>query len=80
MNTAFDNLFGPLSKNYCFLFYFFSMFGLFALIFFLLTGLFLGVSGKKDSAFYIQLFGVSLMYGIVYLQNRMFFNMCSHSL
>lgn len=80
MATAFDTLFGPLSKNYCFLFYFFSLFGLVALVFFLVTGLFLGFRSKKDGAFYIQVIGVSLMYGIVYLQNRMLFNMCSHSL
>jgi hypothetical protein len=80
MTTAFDTLFGPLSKNYCFLFYFFSLFGLIALVFFLVTGILLGVRTKKDSAFYLQILGVSIMYGIIYLQNRILFNMCSHSL
>jgi hypothetical protein len=80
MATAFDTLFGPLSKNYCFLFYFFSVFGLIALVFFLVTGFFIGIRGKKDFAFYIQIIGVSLMYGIIYLQNRILFNMCSNTM
>jgi hypothetical protein len=45
-----------------------------------LSSLFIGINGKKGSVFYLQMFSVALVYGMVYLQNRLLFNMCSHSL
>ena len=81
MNTnGADALFGPLSKTYCFYFYILSLFGLISLVLLVLSSLFIGISNKKGSIFYLQMFSVALVYGMVYLQNRLLFNMCSHSM
>lgn len=80
MASGLDTLFGPLSKNYCFYFYILSVFGLISLILLVLSSLFIGISQKKGSLFYVQMISVAVVYGMIYLQNRLLFNMCSHSL
>lgn len=80
MASGLDTLFGPLSKNYCFYFYILSVFGLISLILLVLSSLFIGISQKKGSLFYLQMISVAVVYGMIYLQNRLLFNMCSHSL
>lgn len=80
MASGLDTLFGPLSKNYCFYFYILSVFGLISLILLVLSSLFVGISQKKGSLFYLQMISVAVVYGMIYLQNRLLFNMCSHSL
>ena len=80
MASGLDTLFGPLSKNFCFYFYILSVFGLISLILLVLSSLFIGISQKKGSLFYVQMISVAVVYGMIYLQNRLLFNMCSHSL
>ena len=80
MASGLDTLFGPLSKNYCFYFYILSVFGLISLVLLVLSSLFIGISQKKGSLFYLQMISVAVVYGMIYLQNRLLFNMCSHSL
>lgn len=75
-----DVLFGPLSKNYCFYFYILSVFGLISLVLLVITSLMIGISTKKGGVFYLQMLSVAIVYGMVYLQNRLLFNMCSHSM
>ena len=80
MSNGIDSLFGPLSKTYCFYFYLLSFGGLFVLIVYTLATLFVGISKKKGPMFYLYAFSVCLVYGMFYLQNRLLYNMCSHSL
>jgi hypothetical protein len=75
-----DSLFGPLNKNYCFYFYVLSVVGLISLVLLVLTTLFIGVSSKKTGTFYLQMISVAIVYGMMYLQNRLLFNMCNNSL
>ena len=74
-----DSLFGPLNKNYCFYFYILSVFGLISLVLLVITTLFVGISNKKSGSFYIQMLSVAIIYGMMYLQNRLLFNMCNNS-
>ncbi len=80
MNTGIDSLFGPLSKSYCFYFYILSVFGMISLVLLVITTLFVGISRKKGLMFFLQAASVAIIYGMFYLQNRLLFNMCSHSL
>ena len=77
--TSLDSLFGPLNKNYCFYFYILSVFGLISLVLLVITTLFIGVSTKKTGSFYMQMLSVAVIYGMMYLQNRLLFNMCNNS-
>ena len=80
MTTGIDALFGPISKQYCFYFYILSVFGLVSLVFFVVSTLVLGLSKGKGIMFYLGAISVAVVYGMIYLQNRMLYNMCSHSL
>lgn len=80
MASGIDTLFGPLSKNYCFYFYILSVIGLISLFLLVVTSLFIGVTKKKGFVFYGSMISVAIVYGMMYLQNRLLFNMCSHSL
>ncbi len=77
--TSLDTLFGPLNKNYCFYFYILSVFGLISLVLLVITTLFVGVSTRKSGSFYMQMLSVAVIYGMMYLQNRLLFNMCNNS-
>ena len=77
--TSLDSLFGPLNKNYCFYFYILSVFGLISLVLLVITTLFIGVSTKRTGSFYMQMLSVAVIYGMMYLQNRLLFNMCNNS-
>lgn len=75
-----DSLFGPLNKNYCFYFYALGVVGLISLVLLVITTLFIGISSKRTGAFYFQMLSVAVVYGMMYLQNRLLFNMCNNSL
>lgn len=78
--TGFNSLFGPLEKKYCYYFYILSLVGIIALILWVVSFAVIAVSKKNDSRFYISSFFIAVIYGTLYLQNRLLFNMCSHSL
>lgn len=80
MTTGIDTLFGPMSKQYCLYFYILSVFGLVSLLFLVISSLVLGISKGKGITFYLGSISVAIVYGMIYLQNRMLFNMCSNSL
>jgi hypothetical protein len=80
MASVLDTLYGPLSKKYCFYFYILSVFGFISLVLLVVSSLVIGITQKKGLTFYIQMISVAVVYGMLYLQNRLLFNMCSHSL
>lgn len=79
-NSTMQNLFGPLSKQYCLYFYFLSIIFLVLALILLFSTLVIGITKRKDMSFYYySLFGI-LGYGMVYFQNRLLHTMCVGSI
>lgn len=76
MDNFIQSMFGPLSKDYCFYFYFLSMTGFFLLALLLVTSLIVGISQRKGIDFYYQILTVGIGYAIFYFQNRLLYSMC----
>ncbi len=75
-----NDLFGPLSAKYCNLFLAFSAFGAIMIFAVTFVTVFFSMNKKFDTA---QLFGVIyaiITYFIIYLQNRILYNMCNKSI
>lgn len=71
-----DQLLGPISKKYCLYFYALMVFFLFFLIMSLI-GLVFALFSKKGGLFAAMgALSVSIIYGALYLQSRLFYNMC----
>ena len=79
-NRVTDPFFGPISKDYCLLFYILALFALIACVVIVLSTIALGISGKRPLSFYLQGFLFAVMYGVVYLQNRLLLNICKKDL
>ena len=75
-DSIMDTIYGPLSQQYCVYFYYLSIIGFVLLILSLLTSLYVGVTKKKDSSFYMKMLMVSIGYGVFYFQNRLLYSMC----
>lgn len=70
-------LFAPFqNQDLCLWFYFLSVAGFVLLVFAILSGLFFGLTQKKNSSFYLSIFFVSAWYLIFYFQNRLLYSMC----
>jgi hypothetical protein len=80
MSNLTDQLFGPLSKQFCAYFYYLSIINYFVFVFLLLSMLYIGIFKRKDGAFYLQMVMTALLYGIMYFQNRLLHSMCVNSL
>ena len=74
------SLFGPLSRDYCVLFYYLSVVFLIFFFIVLLTGIYLLATKKVPIYFSWHLIWVLVIYGVFYLQNRLLYNMCSGSM
>jgi len=75
-----ETLFGPLSKKYCYYYYALALISLIGFVLYLFSGIFMGISQKKGGMYYLTVFSISLLYGIGYLNGRLLFQMCSHSM
>ena len=76
----FKSLFVPFQNHdLCLWFYFLSVIGFVFLVFAVVTGLYLGITTKKNGAFYLSLLFVSSWYLIFYFQNRLLYTMCVKS-
>lgn len=70
-------IYGPLSKQYCLWFYIFSVFGFISMCITIIATLFIGITKKKDIAFFgAGAYFVILQFAI-YFQNRLLYNMCT---
>jgi hypothetical protein len=80
MSDFMDNVFGPLSGEYCYYFYFLSIltFAIFLMV--IVGGLYTGLSTGKGLGFYASVIGGSLAYFIVYFVNRLMYSICKKSL
>lgn len=71
-----DQFLGPISKKYCLYFYALMVFFLFFLVM-SLVGFVLVVFSKKGGVFAAMgALSISFLYGAMYLQSRLFYNMC----
>jgi hypothetical protein len=75
-----DNLFGPLSSDFCLWFYFLSILGLVWFFLYVISAIYLGLIKKKGSDYWIMAVTIALGYGIIYFQNRLLHSMCAKSL
>lgn len=80
MANGFDSFFGPLSKKYCYYFYILSLIGFLLATFLAFFGLIVGVTKRKGITFYVALATSIITPALFYLQNRLLYNMCSHSI
>jgi hypothetical protein len=80
INNINTTLFGPLGKQYCFYFYLISVFLFVVLVIYVFSGIFIGITQKKGGQYYLGMIVISTIYAMGYLQNRLLFQMCSHSL
>lgn len=74
-----DTIFGPLGAQFCLYFYILSLaaFVFMVLAIFAILGLLF--TKKFDSRLVIGAIGGVATYGIIYLQNRLLYNMCNRS-
>ncbi len=70
-------LFNSLSKDYCNIFYVYSIFGLFSALFLFISFIYMVVKKptKNWHVYSVMLLGVGA-YILVYLRERLFYNMC----
>lgn len=73
-------LFGSIGKEYCLYFYLLSVIGLFLMVIYVIAGIIVGISKKKDFMFFFQIFIIGMLYGLAYLSNRLLYNMCKRSI
>ena len=74
------NLFGNISSDYCVYFYFLSVIGLVFFVLAIVGTVYIGISRKKGIDFFVPAVIHSLAYLLIYLQNRLLFNMCAKTL
>jgi hypothetical protein len=75
-----QNVYGPLSKEYCFWFYLLSIVGFVMMVITIATSMYVGIVNKKGISFYLSMVAFSISYGIIYFQNRLLWSMCSKTL
>ena len=71
-----NNLFSPMDKKYCSLFYGISMFNFLLMIVSIVNLVFLFKDIKHNKRLIFNSIIVILMLGMYYIYNRMLFNMC----
>jgi len=76
----FDSISGSLPKEYCFYYYVLTIFAFISLLITLFT-LFVGLLTKKLSIeIFISLLSAPLAMFLIYINNRLLYNMCSASI
>ena len=71
-----DMLFGPLGKDYCLIFLFFSFLALITLILTVVGGVMLVLSKRGKPEFYVGITYGIIMSALNYLVLRLLYNMC----
>lgn len=80
MSNGVDALFGPLSKTYCNYFFIISAVALMSLILYVISAMILVFKTKNPGHFIWSAIVQSVVIGLMYLQSRLLYNMCSNSL
>ena len=76
---SFNQLFGPLGKEYCMYFYFMSVFGFLTFIATIISMLYLLLKNKLDSYSMINSITLLISTLLSYFVNRLMYTMCSAS-
>ena len=74
------SLFGPISKDYCIYFFVISAFYLILFAIALFGAVYLGISRGKNVEYFVITVGATFSYFLLYLQNRLLYNMCAKTL
>ena len=80
MNSLNNMLFGPLDRKYCLYFYYLTVIMFILFILSILTFLYNGFTTKFDMIKFAMFLYMSLLYGAIYIQNRILYSMCINSL
>lgn len=80
MSNGIDALFGPLSKTYCYYFFIMSVFALFSLVLYAIAAVIMAVKSKTPGKIIFHSIGHLIAIGLLYLETRLLYNMCSNSL
>ena len=75
-----DQLFGPLPKQYCDLFYYLSVFSFVFMVIVLLSTVGIGLTKRPPVWFYFQSMMMMGIYLFGYVQARLLHTMCVHTL
>jgi hypothetical protein len=78
--TFMETIYGHLSKEYCVYYYILSIIGFILLIIVILSALVIGITKRKNSRFYMEMFMLCIPYALMYFTNRLLYSMCSRSL
>ncbi len=79
LSSAMDNLVGPISEKYCLYFYILSVLAIFFFAIIFVGIIWTGVTKKMGFSFFFLSLLYSMQFLLVYLQNRLLYNMCIHS-
>jgi len=71
-----NQLFSPLSKDFCAYFYYLSVIGFILLTILVVSTLLVGITKRKNMEFYLQMISIAFGYIIFYFQNRLLYSMC----
>ena len=80
ISGAADNLVGPISGKYCIYFYILSLLAIIFFVVVLGAIIYTGYSKKMGVMFYVLAILYSCQFLLIYLQNRLLYNMCVHSI
>jgi hypothetical protein len=79
MSSLNDTLFGPLGSQFCLYFYILSAIAFIFMVISILGFIIQLFSKKMDMKVVLGVIMVAGTYGIVYMQNRLLYNMCNRS-
>lgn len=80
MSDFMETVFGPLSGEYCYYFYFLSIFMFFWFMAILIGGFATGIAQRKGLMFFLTVAGGSLTYLLLYFVNRLMYSVCTKAL
>ena len=80
MSDFMESVFGPLSGEYCYYFYFLSIFMFFWFMVALIGGFATGILQRKGFMFFLAVAGGSLTYFFLYFVNRLMYSVCTKAL
>jgi len=78
--SGINNLVGPIDKKYCFYFYLLSVIAVFFFAIVIVGIVYTGITKKMGLSFYALSVLYSFQFLLVYLQNRLLYNMCVNSI
>ena len=78
--STLNNVVGPIGQEYCTYFYILSVLAIFFFLVMLVSVVYTGISKKMGAGFFFLSILYSSQFLLVYLQNRLLYNMCVKSI